>query len=149
MSVIFSRSCEYAIQSVLFLARKRGKGSVLVREISDSLGIPHHFLSKVLQLLHRRGIVASQKGAHGGFSLNRPVEKITIADIVRAIDGDTLLKECILGFSECDSVHPCPAHKEWIEAKTILETMLNDKTVGELGEDFEKKLLYTMKKTRG
>ncbi|HUL45190.1 MAG TPA: Rrf2 family transcriptional regulator [Bacteroidota bacterium] len=146
MSVIFSRSCEYAIQSVLYLARKGGNRTVLLREISDSLGIPHHFLSKVLQLLSRHGIVVSQKGANGGFALAQPLNTIMLADIVEAVDGDALMTECVLGFPECDSEHPCPAHHTWKEAKAIISTMLHEKTLGELGKEFDRKLSRTMKR---
>ena len=142
MSVIFSRSCEYAIQSVLYLARSNGKKAILLREISDSLSIPHHFLSKVLQLLCRSGIVSSQKGIRGGFTLTMHAEQITLSDIVSAIDGDTFLNACVLGFPECDSEHACPAHKRWTEARTIISTMLSEETIAELGNEFGKKLQY-------
>ncbi len=140
MAIIFSRSCEYGIQAVLYLARRGKKRSVLLREISDSLGIPHHFLSKVLQLLSRRGIVISQKGSTGGFTLAQPLNRITLADIMKAIDGEALLTECVLGFPECDPRNPCPAHNKWKEAKTIISSMLNQKTIGDLSKGFNKKL---------
>lgn len=148
MSIIFSRSCEYGIQAVLYLARRGKKRSVLLREISDSLGIPHHFLSKVLQLLNRRGIVVSQKGSSGGFTLARALNRITLADIVQAIDGEALLTECVLGFPECDPRNPCPAHNTWGEAKSVISGMLNQKTIGDLSKGFNKKLGPTRRQPR-
>ncbi len=141
MPVIFSRSCEYAIQSVLYLANKEGKQSVLLREISESLGIPHHFLSKILQLLTRHGIVVSRKGANGGFSLNRPAGDISLADIVEAIDGVSFRTSCVLGFPECNAENACPVHNQWKEVRSRIETMLNRKDMSLLGKKLDKKLL--------
>ena len=147
MSVIFSRSCEYAIQSVLFLAKKEGEKTVLLREISESLDIPYHFLSKVMQLLSRHGIVHSQKGANGGFTLNRSAHDITLADIVEAVDGASYRKSCVLGFPECNAENACPVHNQWKDARSIIETMLGQKDIEQLGKKLDKKLL-SLKITR-
>lgn len=140
MSLIFSKSCEYALQASLFLAKQPKDQFVLLRDISDKLDIPHHFLSKVLQTLTRADIVASFKGANGGFTLARPSHEIHLIEIVRAVDGDKFLDECVLGFPGCGDKNPCPVHQQWKRAKEIILAMLYKKTLAELGRGLEPKL---------
>lgn len=140
MSVIFSKSCEYATQAILFLASQKKQEPVLLRDISDALQVPHHFLNKVLQNLTRDGLVASHKGSTGGFTLGRSATRITLADIVRAVDGDSFLDACVLGFPRCGDTAPCPVHNQWIKAKHIVTDMLNTKTVAQLGKHVGTKL---------
>jgi Rrf2 family protein len=137
---MFSRSCEYALQACLYLAQQKDGNFALLREISERLNIPHHFLSKVLQTLSRSGVVVSLKGANGGFSLARPPKEIKLIEIVRAVDGDTFLEECILGFPGCGDKNPCPVHTQWKRAKEIVLNMLNEKTLAVLGKELNPKL---------
>ncbi len=140
MPVLFSRSCEYATQAVLLLARAPQGKPVLLREISASLGIPHHFLNKVLQLLTRDGVVVSHKGTRGGFTLGRSPEEIRLSEITRAVDGESFLGGCVLGFPSCSDEVPCPVHSEWQRAKDITLNMLNEKTVAALSKNLGDKL---------
>ena len=140
MSLIFSKSCEYALQASLFLGKQPKDQFVLLREISEKLNIPHHFLSKVLQTLTRADIVMSYKGANGGFTLARPSRDIHLMEIVRAVDGDKFLEECVLGFPGCNDRTPCPVHPQWKRAKEIILNMLHKKTLAELSKELEPKL---------
>jgi len=148
--MLFSKSCEYAIQAMLYLAYKeKGGQPVLLREISDSLRIPHHFLNKVLQQLTREGILVSLRGVSGGFSLGRHGSEITLGDVVKAIDGDRFLGECMLGFPECADKNPCPVHDQWKRAKQIILNIISTKSVAELSKEMDGKLdfIHDMRKT--
>ncbi len=150
MSIIFSKSCEYGIQSVLYIAKVSNGQPVLLKDISETLHIPHHFLGKVLQILTRSGIIISKKGQHGGFELGDSASKITLMDIVRAIDGDSYLNECVLGFPGCCDENPCPVHDAWGKSKKSILEMLNNKTIEKLSKELDGKLdqLNTMFKTK-
>jgi len=140
MSLIFSKSCEYAIQATLFLAAKNSATPVLLREISDALQIPHHFLSKIFQQLTRDRILDSHKGSSGGFSLAKAADKITLCDIINSVDGEGFLSECVLGFPECGDTNPCPVHDKWKQAKEVILSMVNNKTILELSKEINGKL---------
>ena len=140
MSVIFSKSCEYAIQAMLYLAKESDHRRVLLRDISQALGIPHHFLSKVLQSLSHHGFVISQRGSHGGFILGHPAREIALIDLVRAVDGEALLERCVLGFAACRDDFPCPLHASWKNARAEITEMLQWKTLEELGNELHPKL---------
>ena len=113
MSLIFSRQCEYAIQAVFYLALKPGDGMTPIRELTRALKIPYHFLGKILQDLTRKGLLLSQKGPTGGFALRRAAGDITLLEIVEAVDGDGVLRQCVLGFPECSGKSPCAVHGQW------------------------------------
>jgi Rrf2 family protein len=139
--MLFSKSCEYAIQALLYLAHKEETGQpVLLREISDSLRIPHHFLNKVLQQLTRAGILVSLRGVSGGFSFARHAGEITMGDVVKAIDGDHFLGKCMLGFPGCADDNPCPVHDQWKQAKHIILDIMSTKSIAELSKEMDGKL---------
>ncbi len=140
MSVIFSKSCEYALQASLYLAQQPEGELVLLRDVSERLGIPYHFLSKILQTLAKGEILISSKGANGGFALARPTKEISLIDVVRAVDGEKFLDECVLGFPGCDDKHPCPVHPQWKRAKEIILSILHKKTLAELSKELDPKL---------
>jgi Rrf2 family protein len=140
MSFVFSRSCQYALQAVIYMARVNNGRPVHLRKISDTLNIPHHFLGKILQILVRDHIVQSTKGLNGGFQLAKPASDIRLADIVRAVDGDSVMDECILGFPECEENAPCPLHEEWSESKEIIVKLLGETTVDRLTTKLASKL---------
>ena len=141
MADIISKSSKYGIQSVLYLANKAKSGAATqLRVISNDLGIPHHFLGKILQILVKDEIIRSQKGSKGGFTLGRPASRITLMEIVEAIDGTSFLDHCVLGFSKCDELQPCPAHADWKRPKSLILDGLLKKTIDDLGDDFSRKL---------
>jgi DNA-binding IscR family transcriptional regulator len=61
-------------------------------------------------------------------------------EIVRAMDGDKFLEECVLGFPGCNDRTPCPVHPQWKRAKEIVMNMLQKKTLAGLSKDLEPKL---------
>lgn len=111
--MIFSKACEYGIRSALYVANRKSDEYVPIREIGDDLGISHHFLTKVLQMLTRASIMRSLRGPNGGVALNGNPDSISLYDIVSAIDGRDHFDQCVLGLPSCDDRHPCPLHSYW------------------------------------
>ena len=138
MSVIFSRQCEYAIQAVTYLARKREGSNTSIRELAKTLKIPYHFLAKILQRLTRKGLLSSSRGPTGGFSLGKPVEDITLFHIVDAVDGVSFASRCVLGFPECSGKHPCAVHEQWGSIRDSIYSMLVSRSVVETGAAMKK-----------
>ncbi|MBX2990084.1 MAG: Rrf2 family transcriptional regulator [Bacteroidetes bacterium] len=132
MSLIFSRQCEYAIQSVLYLALKPRSQMTSIRELATELDIPYHFLAKILQDLSRKEFLVSQKGPSGGFALSVPPEDITLFHIVEAVDGIAFTTMCVLGFSECTPQCPCGVHDEWAELRDAVYRMLTRKNIASM-----------------
>lgn len=82
-----SRKGEYACMAMLYLAEKYQQGKIKVTEICAHSKIPRKYLEQILLTLSRGGLVQSERGRYGGHSLAKPPSKITIAEIVRLIDG--------------------------------------------------------------
>ncbi|MCH8299826.1 MAG: Rrf2 family transcriptional regulator [Candidatus Marinimicrobia bacterium] len=143
--MIFSRSCEYALQAVTFIASQPSNRPVLSRDISGALNIPPHFLGKILQTLVKHNILGSQKGKSGGFEIIRPPEEITLYDIIQVMDGPDYFEQCIMGFPGCFDHNPCPAHLEWKGIKEKLMKLLNARSISELSSDLDFKLEYIKK----
>lgn len=132
MTVIFSKKCELALQAVLYLAHKDEQSLTSALEISEEIGIPKEFTSKILQTLTKSGIVGSRKGKSGGFYLARSPKEIKLIDIVEAIDGTGVFHRCVLGFPNCSVDEPCPVHDEWGKLREEALRMLSARSLEEL-----------------
>ena len=132
MSTLFSRQCEYALQAVLHLAGRPAGERTSIKELTARLGLPYHFLAKILQQLTHTGLLSSQKGPTGGFALALPAGKITLLQVVEAVDGTALFTSCVLGLPECGGVNPCPVHDRWGTVREEIRTMMSSKTIEEL-----------------
>lgn len=138
MSLIFSRQCEYALQAVLYLALKPEGVKTSIKDLTDDLDIPYHFLAKILQDLTRKGLLVSQKGPSGGFALAVRPKDITLLSIIEAIDGIAFTKSCVLGFPECSGKNPCAVHEQWGALRDGIESMLVGKNIEQLASQMMK-----------
>jgi len=82
-----SRSTGYAILAVGYIAKHREKSIILSQSISKEYDIPLEYLLKILQQLVRANVLRSKRGPRGGFSLAKPTKKITMLQIIEAVDG--------------------------------------------------------------
>jgi Rrf2 family protein len=78
---------DYAVRAVVELASANGRGLIKSEAIAEAQDIPQKYLGSILGDLRHAGIVDSHRGTHGGFRLARPAGEITIADVIRALDG--------------------------------------------------------------
>lgn len=131
---MLSKSCEYGLRATLFLASLDRDGYIPIGTISDELDISFPFLTKIFQQLNDADLLVSQRGPHGGVSLTKPAEEITLLDIVVAIDGTDLFEECVLGLPGCGDAQPCPLHDHWGEKREQVENMFRSMTLAEMAE---------------
>jgi Rrf2 family protein len=85
--VRISAKAEYAVRAAVELAAATGDKPVKAERLATAQEIPLNFLENILGELRHAGIVRSQRGAEGGFRLARPATEVTIADVIRAVDG--------------------------------------------------------------
>jgi Rrf2 family protein len=133
---IFSKTCEYAMRSVFFIAHKTLNGNrVGIKEIAVGIDSPEHFLAKILQDLSRRGIVQSVKGPNGGFYLDEDNLNRPLSDIVEAVDGKEIFVGCGLGLKQCSEKNPCPLHNEFKAIREQITIMLYSTSIRDFNED--------------
>jgi len=82
-----SAKADYAVRAAAELAASADDGPVPAEALARAQDVPHRFLEAILSDLRREGIVASRRGAGGGYVLARPAAQVTVADVVRAVDG--------------------------------------------------------------
>lgn len=138
MSLLFSRQCEYALQAVTYLALKPGGKRTSIKELAARLDIPYHFVAKILQGLTRKGLLISLKGPTGGFALSGTAEKITLFQIVEAIDGEGFAKNCVMGFPDCSGKNPCALHEQWAEVREDIVSMLSTRNIAQVSEGMDR-----------
>lgn len=133
--MLFSRASEYGIRATLYLATCPEQGPVLVRTIAEALHIPVASLAKVVQNLTRQRLLVSQKGPGGGVMLARSAEKLTLLQVVEAVEGQNLSRECILGIAGCSeaTVH-CPLHEQWGAIRERVLKMLGEESVAQFAD---------------
>jgi Rrf2 family protein len=85
-----SARTDYAVRALAFLAARSGNGFVKGEEISTAERIPLKFLLNILAELRHAGVVTSHRGSDGGYALARSPEKVTLADVISALAGETL-----------------------------------------------------------
>lgn len=119
--MVLSKACTYGILATLYVA-KEDRDFVPIRELSDELNISFHFLTKILQQLTSQGILVSLKGPKGGIKLAKDPAVVTYYDVIVAIDGDSVFKECVLGLPGCGHEIPCPIHEFWAPTRDLLKT---------------------------
>lgn len=134
---IISKSCNYGIRSLLFLASSSPANGeyVSVRVIGDELGISFYFLSKVLHKLTTAGILESSRGATGGVRLKKDPDQLTLLELIYILDGKDYFNTCFLGLRGCGMHAPCPMHDYWTDIKTELKQKFSKTYVGSLGKD--------------
>lgn len=133
---IFSKTCEYAMRAVFFIAHRTADGGrVGIREIATGIGSPEHFLAKILQDLSRRGIVQSAKGPNGGFYVDAKILKLPLSAIVEAVDGNGIFTGCGLGLDYCSEENPCPLHHDFKMIRNQIQELLQSTMIGEFNEE--------------
>src|SRR6185437_13364347 len=106
---MLSKSCKYAIRATIFVASKNKKDEKLnVKQISKGIDAPEAFTAKILQLLTKHKVISSLKGPHGGFFIEPFQLEQPVINIVNAVDGLSVFKECGLGLKQCSETYPCP-----------------------------------------
>lgn len=130
--MLFSRSAEYAIRSMIFLAAREPGRLAGAKEISEAEKIPMPFLWKILQMLTKRRLVRSFKGLHGGYELGCEAKSTPLMAVVNATDGSSFRDSCVLGLPQCDNRNPCPLHEQWKSIRGDVTKMLDETSLADL-----------------
>lgn len=137
--MVLSKACTYGVLASLYIARETGKSSnyVSIGKMSKELHISFHFLTKILQELTSAGLLVSMKGPRGGVTLKRDPKDITLLDVVIAIDGLKVFKECLLGLPGCGNEEPCAVHHEWAGIRERLYETFRSKTLAATSQQID------------
>lgn len=128
-AAMISQTAEYALRAVVYLADR--KVACTTAEIAEATQIPAGYLAKVMQNLGRLGLVKSQRGLNGGFTLARDPREMSILTVINAVDPVRRFTECPLGIPD-HGAHLCPLHRRLDQAATMVEAAFGKTRVIEL-----------------
>jgi Rrf2 family iron-sulfur cluster assembly transcriptional regulator len=135
--MLLSKSCNYGIRATIYLAIHHDRKFIPIKEVANAQNISFHFLTKILQMLTKSGYINSIKGPHGGVSLKGDPDKLTVYDIILAIDGTKIFDECVLGLPGCSDKNPCPLHRIWRVVKEELRSELKSESISDLARQIK------------
>jgi len=102
------------------------------RELAEHVDLPLPVVSKVLKTLTRAGVLDSQRGAKGGYSLAHRPEDLSVADMITALDGPLALTQCSLGPAVCDLEQSCAVKSPWLVINRVVHYALSSVTLADL-----------------
>jgi Rrf2 family iron-sulfur cluster assembly transcriptional regulator len=130
---MFTQAAKYATKAVIYIwTQSLEDRKVGAKEISSKIEAPEAFTAKILQPLVKAQLIGSVKGPTGGFFVDEKHAKVTLKDIIRAVDGDNLFSGCSLGLPKCSEKNPCPLHFEVVKGRKELDRMLTSKSLKHL-----------------
>ena len=119
---------------MVYLAQNKGKVSSL-RLISQEEGLSFSYSEKIISKLEKAGLVQSKKGSKGGYFISRPLNKIKLGEIVRALEGETALVKCLAEKGNCLLENKCFARKFWEILQKSLNSTMGSLTLADLIEE--------------
>lgn len=118
-----SQTTGYAVRALGCLHKPDSRVQ-LIRDIAKCAGIPKPYLAQIFNKLNHTGLVVAKRGYYGGIALARPAEKISVLEIVEAVEGENWIAPCLLNMEECAVHCACPAHKTWLRLSRQLRSAL-------------------------
>src|SRR5258705_13563490 len=134
---MLSQKARYALHALFLLAGRTIGEPVMIAEIAAKARVSRKFLEQILLDLKRRGILTSVRGKHGGYTLGRAADKISFAEVIRAIDGPLALSPCasVTAYRRCgDCVdeETCAIRKVLLAARDATASVLETRMIGDV-----------------
>ena len=127
-----STKIRYGLRAMIDLGMFQNAGPVLVKSIADRQQISKKYLDNLLMGLKSAGLVRSIRGAKGGYVLAKPMEKITVEDILIALEGPPAFVDCVKDPTCCRRSDGCVAFEFWSQVSETIEELLRKTTIAEL-----------------
>jgi Rrf2 family protein len=127
---MLSQTAEYALRAIVFLA-DHPKEANTSEAIAAVTKVPIGYLAKIMQQLAREGLVTSQRGLHGGFTLEKNPKELTMYDVIQCIDPILRIKECPLKI-EGHGTNLCQLHRRLDNALQAIELAFRKTTIAQL-----------------
>lgn len=127
-----TRAGEYAVLGLMCLARRPSGSVVMIDEVSREEKIPKSFAAKIFQSLVKAGLVRSNRGAGGGFTLQKGPADITVLEIIEAIEGKIAFQRCLTEPTSCEHIGGCALCGLFEEAQDRVKQTFSRTTLADL-----------------
>ncbi|NLZ48102.1 MAG: Rrf2 family transcriptional regulator [Clostridiales bacterium] len=127
----------YGVKAMVDLALNYGDEPISIKSISDRQGISEYYLEQLFAPLRKAGIIKSIRGAQGGYILSKSPKDITVAEIIKILEGPIEISDCIEG-STCSNEDYCATRLLWEKIKKSIDSVLETTTLNDIVEDYNK-----------
>lgn len=139
----------YGARLMLDLALHYNEGPVLLKDVAERQEISEKYLGHLIPPLKATGLMNSSRGAHGGYALSKSPEDITLGEVVRAVEGNLDLVECVTVPQVCQRVDFCVTRDIWKEmSKKLMEVLesitLQDMVNRQMQKQRQQPLMYSI-----
>jgi len=126
------RMTKHADYGIILMTQLAHGGLYTAPQLATQTRVPLSIVTKILKRLVRTGLLVSHRGVKGGYSLARPPELVTIAEVITALEGPIALTECIDSPGTCDLESSCPMRSPWQRINAVVHRALDLLTLKEL-----------------
>jgi Rrf2 family protein len=130
-----TKKADYGLMAMKHLAERAPHGACSAKDVADAYGIPQEALAKILQRLVKAGLLHSQHGMNGGYTLARDPATISAFEVIRAIDGPLFITSCITVRGECDQTDRCTIREPLRRVNESIEQVLRRISIWEMKEE--------------
>jgi Rrf2 family protein len=132
-----TKKADYGLMAMKHLAEHGHGGACSAKDVAESYGIPTEALAKILQRLVKAGLLVSQHGTNGGYTLARKPETISAFEVIRAIDGPLFITSCITVRGECGQSGRCTIREPLRRVNDSIEQVLKSISISEMKDEEE------------
>ncbi|KPK76193.1 MAG: hypothetical protein AMJ79_07740 [Phycisphaerae bacterium SM23_30] len=133
---LLRHNTDYAFRMMGNLAGKFNEKVVPVRVLAQEEQVSYQFACKILQKLHEAGLVASIMGPKGGYRLSRPPDRITMLEIIKAVQGNVAVNQCTVDWDVCPRRPTCPLNGKLCQLQQMVDNYLTDVTLEEIVQSY-------------
>ena len=137
-SMRVSSKAHYGLRMMTELARSYGQRPLSIAEVARTEHLPVAYLEQLAAHLRRGGLVQSTRGVHGGYSLARAPESISVLDVIRVVEGEVAPVECVSAdyvAGSCLREADCASRGIWHKLKDVIDSVLSQTTLADLIAD--------------
>src|SRR5215470_2050889 len=132
-----TKKADYGLMAMKHLAERAAEGACSAKDVAESYGIPPEALAKILQRLAKAGLLHSQHGINGGYTLARDAGEISAYEVIRAIDGPLFITSCITVRGECDQTQRCTIREPLRKVNQSIEDVLKNIKIADMSDAAE------------
>lgn len=130
----YSVTADHALRALLLIARTDGR-QVPAREVAAAIGAPTNYTGKTLNALARAGLLVSERGQRGGFTLAKRPDRVTVADVMDVFSEPRANPQCLLGRRTCTATNGCGTHRRWSALLAAAREPFQTTTLSQLLDD--------------
>ena len=127
-----TKEADYGIMLLIEMADRPAGEILTAREAAIATGLSLPMASKILQTLARKHILASHRGANGGYTLQKRASQTSVAEVIRAVEGPIGLVQCETDPGACDRESCCPTRPQWARISRAVERALENIPISEM-----------------